>query len=134
MNGRHWCEACGPLGAACHHAGCRQIGVEAEVEIVVLDRRLDFDSQRFAFFNQTGEQVGRTPEQQQAAISRQIGHMRRDGMRRRRERSRRDQDAPRVVGAVSSTHFFGLRKQYGESMLQNVSDLARQEGTYWGDT
>ncbi len=132
MRERHWCQRCDSvLRAPCSQHESRAIGHDLDVEVVVMDRSYGFDVQKHGFRNNSSAAVatGRTPRQHEAATRATIDEMRKSALQARREK--RDGEA-RVVGAVPAAMLFGMKRQYGDSVLQDPRHTLKELGLWWG--
>lgn len=112
-----------------------EVGARVAVSVVVLDRPLDVDVEKFGYLNMVGHAAGRDSVAQERHSRERIEQMRKDDMQRKRDRkitaSVRDQ--PRRVGAIPSALLFALKRQYGNDYTQKAKELMKRENLWWGD-
>jgi hypothetical protein len=98
----------------------------------VIDRQLQFDASQYGYSNNVGKQHGRSPAEQEAHTRREIEAMKKRGMQQKRDLGRK-LDGTRVVGAMPSALLFGMKRQFGDSVIKNPKELAEAHGMWWGD-
>lgn len=131
---RRWCSQCGEVSTrTCGHPGTRQVGYASTVTVVVLDRRLELDVGRFGYRGNPTSTLA--PADQERAVRARIEEMRRQTREKSRSRhvGRKREDDIVVEGAIPTALLFGLKRQYGNSILRNPTELLRSQGLLFRD-
>jgi len=141
--GRFWCATCktiivGIASEACIAVGhrIRQVGVDANVDVVVTDRTLDLDTNKFGYLNMVGHAIGNPDAVDHERVTRErIEQMRTADQATKREHriNLKARDNPRRVGAIPSALLFSLKRQYGNDYVQKAKELMKRENLWWGD-
>lgn len=96
---------------------------------------MELDVEKFGYSNNVGRMHGRSPAEQEQASRRHIEEMRqkaRESARSRHTQKKSETDVV-VEGAIPLALLYGLKRQYGNSILRDPVNLLRSQGLLFRD-